>query len=55
LRRAVEHFLEDPLAEAILRGDVKDGDTILVVRSGEVLEFKPKNPAQPSAGTNVVN
>jgi ATP-dependent Clp protease ATP-binding subunit ClpC len=55
LRRAVEHFLEDPLAEAILRGDVKDGDTILVVRNGEVLEFKPKNPAQPSAGTNVVN
>jgi ATP-dependent Clp protease ATP-binding subunit ClpC len=55
LRRAVEHFLEDPLAEAILRGDVKDGDTILVVRSGEVLEFKPKNPAQPPAGTNVVN
>jgi ATP-dependent Clp protease ATP-binding subunit ClpC len=54
LRRAVEHFLEDPLAEAILRGDVKDGDTILVIRNGEVLEFKPKNPAQPSAGTNVV-
>ncbi len=53
LRRAVEHFLEDPLAEAILRGDVKDGDTILVARNGEVLEFKPKNPAQPSEGTNV--
>jgi ATP-dependent Clp protease ATP-binding subunit ClpC len=54
LRRAVEHFLEDPLAEAILRGDVKDGDTILVLRNGEVLEFKQKNPTQPSAGTNVV-
>ena len=54
LRRAVEHFLEDPLAEAILRGDVKDGDTILVLRNGDVLEFKQKNPTQPSAGTNVV-
>ncbi|MCS6245636.1 MAG: ATP-dependent Clp protease ATP-binding subunit [Opitutus sp.] len=54
LRRAVEHFLEDPLAEAILRGDVKDGDTILVLRNGEVLEFKQKNPTQPSAGTNAV-
>ena len=54
LRRAVEHFLEDPLAEAILRGDVKDGDTIMVLRNGEVLEFKQKNPTQPSAGTNVV-
>ena len=25
LRRAVEHYLEDPLAEAILRGEVKEG------------------------------
>jgi hypothetical protein len=33
---------------------VKDGDTILVLRNGELLEFKQKNPTQPSAGTNVV-
>lgn len=32
LRRAVEHYLEDPLAEAILRGDVKQGSPIQVVR-----------------------
>ena len=53
LRRAVEHYLEDPLAEAILRGDVKDGETIQVVRNGDALEFKQKNPSQPSADTNV--
>ncbi|MEI6655504.1 MAG: ATP-dependent Clp protease ATP-binding subunit [Verrucomicrobiota bacterium] len=30
MRRAVERFLEDPLAEAILRGDVKPGDLVNV-------------------------
>ncbi|MEM1085255.1 MAG: ATP-dependent Clp protease ATP-binding subunit [Verrucomicrobiota bacterium] len=31
MRRAVERYLEDPLAEALLRGDVKNGDTAKVV------------------------
>ncbi len=44
LRRAVEHYLEDPLAEAILRGEVKDGEPVLVVREGEALIFKQKTP-----------
>jgi len=44
LRRAVEHYLEDPLAEAILRGDVKDGEPVLVVREGDALIFKQKTP-----------
>ncbi len=37
MRRAVEKHLEDPLAEKLLRGDVRHGDTITVVRekSGE--------------------
>ena len=48
LRRAVEHYLEDPLAEAMLRGDVKEGDPILVVRNGEKLEFRAKSPAAES-------
>jgi ATP-dependent Clp protease ATP-binding subunit ClpC len=30
MRRAVERYLEDPLAEALLRGDVKPGDTAKV-------------------------
>ncbi len=53
LRRAVEHYLEDPLAESLLRGDVKDGETVLVVRNGEKLEFKQKEPTQPAADTGV--
>ena len=30
LRRAVQRHLQDPLAEAILRGEVKDGATVRV-------------------------
>jgi ATP-dependent Clp protease ATP-binding subunit ClpC len=48
LRRAVEHYLEDPLAEALLRGDVKEHEPILVVRNGDKLEFKTKSPAAES-------
>jgi len=35
MRRAVERFLEDPLAEALLRGEVKAGDSVKVVRVEE--------------------
>jgi ATP-dependent Clp protease ATP-binding subunit ClpC len=48
LRRAVEHYLEDPLAEALLRGEVKEGEPILVIRNGDKLEFKSKSPAAES-------
>jgi ATP-dependent Clp protease ATP-binding subunit ClpC len=56
LRRAVEHYLEDPFAESLLRGDLKDGDVLHVVRAGELLEFKQANPSasSPSADTGVV-
>ncbi|MGE9294577.1 MAG: AAA family ATPase, partial [Puniceicoccales bacterium] len=39
LRRAVERHLEDPLAEAILRGEVKAGDPIHVTLDGDKLVF----------------
>jgi ATP-dependent Clp protease ATP-binding subunit ClpC len=48
LRRAVEHYLEDPLAEAIIRGEVKDGEKIFVDRDGEVLIFKHEDPIEPA-------
>ncbi len=48
LRRAVEHYLEDPLAEALLRGEVKEGEPILVVRNGDKLEFRVKSPTAES-------
>jgi len=49
LRRAVEHYLEDPLAEALLRGEIKEGEPILVVRNGDKLEFKTQSPAAGSS------
>jgi ATP-dependent Clp protease ATP-binding subunit ClpC len=52
LRRAVEHYLEDPLAEAVLRGTLKDGEPILVVRDGEKLDFKQKEPAAGATGVS---
>ncbi|HEY4249427.1 MAG TPA: ATP-dependent Clp protease ATP-binding subunit [Lacunisphaera sp.] len=48
LRRAVEHYLEDPLAEALLRGEVKEGEPIVVVRNGDKLEFKTNSPTPES-------
>jgi ATP-dependent Clp protease ATP-binding subunit ClpC len=48
LRRAVEHYLEDPLAEALLRGEVKEGEPILVIRNGDKLEFQVKSPTAES-------
>ncbi len=39
MRRAVERYLEDPMAEELLRGTIKEGDTVKVVRDGDKLKF----------------
>ena len=46
MRRAVERFLEDPLAESLLRGDVKPGDSVNVVKKSdaEELDFVSSRP-----------
>ena len=54
MRRAIERLLEDPLAESLLRGDVKPGDKIEAVETDgtETLTFlhiKDKKPARPTA------
>ncbi len=51
MRRAIERLLEDPLAESLLRGDVKPGDKIEAVETDgtETLTFlhiKDKKPAR---------
>jgi len=40
MRRAVERYLEDPLAEELLRGNVKAGDTVEVVAENGKLVFR---------------
>jgi ATP-dependent Clp protease ATP-binding subunit ClpC len=39
MRRAVERYLEDPLAEELLRGNIKTHENIHVKREGEKLAF----------------
>ena len=48
MRRAVERFLEDPLAESLLRGQVKPGDFVNVVKNAntEELDFVSTRPEQ---------
>ena len=46
MRRAVEKYLEDPLAEELLRGNIKQGDTLEVHAAGEQLAFKVAQPEQ---------
>ncbi len=53
MRRAVERFLEDPLAEAVLRGTVKTGDSVEVVKKpdAEELDFiSQRTETQQEAG-----
>ena len=40
MRRAVEKYLEDPLAEELLRGNIKQGDTLEAHAVGQQLAFK---------------
>ena len=45
MRRSVEKHLEDPLAEHLLRGDVKEGDlvTVTVDKKEKRLKFKAES------------
>jgi len=50
MRRAVEKYLEDPIAEDMLRGNLKVGEVIQVKRDGEKLSFTSTEPAsEPEA------
>jgi ATP-dependent Clp protease ATP-binding subunit ClpC len=42
MRRAVERFLEDPLAEEILKGGVHENEPLFVTRDGDKLVFHQK-------------
>ena len=55
MRRAVERFLEDPFAEHLLRGDIKEGDYVSITRreNDKVLKFvvREETPPAPEAAT----
>jgi len=48
MRRAVERYLEDPIAEELLRGTIKSGDVMVVKKEGEKLVFAPATSAGSS-------
>ena len=48
MRRAVERYLEDPIAEDIIRGTIKAGDQVMVTRDGEKLSFKVSGGTPPA-------
>ena len=49
LRRAVERHLEDPLAEILLRGELRKGEPVTVGASPEGLTFSQKEPPKEPA------
>jgi ATP-dependent Clp protease ATP-binding subunit ClpB len=44
LKRVIQRHLQDPLAEMILAGEVKDGDHVAISVEGNVLTFNGKAP-----------
>src|SRR5947207_94738 len=49
MRRAVERYLEDPLAEELLRGNVKAGDHVEVIATEGKLSFHVTEPQNSAA------
>ncbi len=48
LRRAIEKFLEDPIAEEIIRSKIKSGDRVIVGANKEQLTFSSTLSATPA-------
>ncbi len=51
MRRAVERYLEDPLAEEIIRGNLHENDPIKVTVEGDKLTFHQDRPSQAPVTT----
>jgi ATP-dependent Clp protease ATP-binding subunit ClpA len=45
----VEKYIEDPMAEEVLRGNIKPGDSVTVQKDGDKLGFVIVHSAEKSA------
>ena len=57
LRRAIEQYVEDPLSEAILRGEYKQVSKVKIDRDGDSLRFESvptEVPPEPAAAATAV-
>ena len=53
MRRAVERYLEDPMAEEIIRGDLREGETISISAKDDKLEFTQKKASAKDEDSKV--
>ena len=44
MRRAIQDYLEDPLATALLDGQIQDGSTVTATRKGDAIVISPARP-----------
>jgi ATP-dependent Clp protease ATP-binding subunit ClpC len=51
LRRAIEKYLEDPIAEEVIRAKIKSGDRVKVGADKENLTFSTSSPNTPAKST----
>jgi ATP-dependent Clp protease ATP-binding subunit ClpB len=49
LKRVIQKYVQDPLAEKILTGEVRDGDLVKITGGTDRLLFIPKHEAQAEA------
>nr|WP_296578042.1 ATP-dependent chaperone ClpB [Phreatobacter sp.] len=49
LKRVIQKYVQDPLAEKILGGTIKDGDRVSAAAAGDRLVFEPATPAMAAA------
>lgn len=53
MRRAVEKYLEDPMAEEIIRGDLREGEIIAITKVNDQLKFSQKKRPSKSKNTKI--
>ena len=51
LKRAIQRYVENPLALAMLEGGFGDGDTIRVTAAGDEITFEKAKAAEPAAAS----
>ena len=49
LKRVIQKFVQDPLAEKILGGDVPDGSTVVITAGSDRLLFSIRPPVAKAA------
>jgi len=49
LRRAIQRLVEDPLAEKMLEGAIREGDTVVITATDGEIELVPERNGEPEA------